>query len=107
MAATKIATCCYCGTRAALVLRGKDKHELSCANCGAPLRALKMLPSQGVKSDTVATHPKRQAKYKPSKKYHERDVDRPGKRRKSKSFGRRLFSEIWDVLEDVVDEVFD
>ena len=44
MGATKIATCCYCGTKAVLVLRGKDKHELACSNCGAPLRALKMLP---------------------------------------------------------------
>ncbi len=34
---TKVATCCYCGTRAALVLRGKQRHELSCASCGAPL----------------------------------------------------------------------
>ena len=34
---TKIATCCYCGTRAALVLTGKHRHELSCSGCGAPL----------------------------------------------------------------------
>jgi len=26
MVAQKIATCCYCGTKAALVLRGKDSH---------------------------------------------------------------------------------
>ena len=41
---TKIATCCYCGTRAALVLTGKHRHELSCSGCGAPLHDLKMLP---------------------------------------------------------------
>ena len=44
MPARKIATCCYCGTRAVLVLRGKERHELSCSSCGAPLHDLKMLP---------------------------------------------------------------
>jgi hypothetical protein len=47
MPAQKIATCCYCGTRAALVLRGNDRHELSCSSCGAPLHNLKMLPISG------------------------------------------------------------
>lgn len=42
---TKIATCCYCGTRAALILTGQVRHELSCATCGAPLHDLKMLRS--------------------------------------------------------------
>ena len=41
---TKIATCCYCGTRAALVLSGKTRHELACSSCGAPLHELKKLP---------------------------------------------------------------
>ena len=41
---TKIATCCYCGTRAALILTGKTRHELSCQGCGAPLHDLKMMP---------------------------------------------------------------
>ena len=40
----KIATCCYCGTRAALVLRGDSRHELSCAACGAPLHEMKAMP---------------------------------------------------------------
>jgi hypothetical protein len=39
----KIATCCYCGSRAALFLGGEDRHELACSNCGAPLHELKML----------------------------------------------------------------
>lgn len=41
---TKVATCCYCGTRAALVLKGEERHELACSACGAPLHDLKMLP---------------------------------------------------------------
>ena len=44
MVAQKIATCFYCGTKAALVLRGKVIHELSCGSCGAPLHDLKRLP---------------------------------------------------------------
>lgn len=39
----KIATCCYCGTRAALVLGGSQQHQLACGNCGAPLQDLKSL----------------------------------------------------------------
>ena len=101
MAVTKIATCCYCGTKAALVLRGKDKHELSCGNCGAPLRALKMLHAAPAQPQT------KRKKHKPVEKYRETSLQRPQKRRKRKSFGRRVFSEIWDVIEDVVEEVFD
>ena len=106
MAVTKIATCCYCGTKAALVLRGKDKHELTCSNCGAPLRALKMLPKHP--GDT-ATHaaPKRQTKRKRVEKYPEYQRERTKKRKKSKGFGRRMMSGLWDVVEDVVDEIFD
>lgn len=32
---TKVATCCYCGTKAALVLRGEKRHELTCSSRGA------------------------------------------------------------------------
>lgn len=107
MAATKIATCCYCGTKAALVLRGKDKHELACSNCGAPLRSLKMLPKQPGQVSAPATAPTRQNKRKRVQKYPEYRHERPKKRKKSKGFGRRVMSEIWDVVEDVVDEIFD
>lgn len=102
MAATKIATCCYCGTKTALVLRGRNKHELSCANCGAPLRVLKMLPAA---RSYAAPAPSK--KRKKIDKYTDRQVSRPMKRRKTKGFGQRMFSELWEVLEDVVDEVFD
>ena len=45
MAYEKIATCCYCGTKAALVLRGQTEHELACSSCGAPLSVMKHLKS--------------------------------------------------------------
>ncbi len=107
MAATKIATCCYCGTKAALVLRGKDKHELTCSKCGAPLRALKMLPKQPGHDTASATAPTRTTKRKRVEKYPEYRDERSRKRKKSKGFGRRVMSGLWDVFEDVVDEIFD
>ena len=41
----KVTTCCYCGTRAALVLSGTTRHELACGSCGAPLHVIKKLRS--------------------------------------------------------------
>ena len=55
--AAKIATCCYCGTRAALVLRGEGRHELSCASCGAPLHLMKNLPVDAVQGPAPAPAP--------------------------------------------------
>lgn len=96
MGVTKIATCCYCGTKAALVLKGRERHELACGNCGAPLRAMKMLP---------ATPERHATPVKPAKaKYSQ---PRPKKRKKSKPRRKQMISRIWDVIEDVVDEVFD
>lgn len=43
MTSTKLATCSYCGTRAALVLSTSGRHELACAACGAPLHEMKWL----------------------------------------------------------------
>ncbi|MEM1236239.1 MAG: hypothetical protein AAGI10_04650 [Pseudomonadota bacterium] len=100
---TKIATCCYCGTRAALVLTGRDRHELACASCGAPLHDLKMLPKDRARGHK---EPLRTGKYgdekyggKPSKY----DRKKPKKVKKKKSFKRRAFEEIFDVIEDIFD----
>jgi nitrate/TMAO reductase-like tetraheme cytochrome c subunit len=89
---SKIATCCYCGTRAALVLTGKERHELSCSSCGAPLHDLKMLPkwkaapAKTVRS-AVSHAPPRKTKRK----------------KKKKSMFSRVFDEAWDVIEDIFD----
>ena len=100
---TKIATCCYCGTRAALVLKGKDRHELACSGCGAPLHDLKALrppearsgPRELVKPSrsrrTVETRPK-PGKYKKSKK----------KKKNGKRFGDFL-EDAFDAIEDIFD----
>ncbi len=104
MAATKIATCCYCGTKAALVLKGKTKHELACSSCGAPLHAMKSLPQT---TERARTPPAKKPKRKYDNTHTDRHAPRPHKRRKKKSFGKKVFSGLWDVIEDVVDEVFD
>lgn len=100
MTATKIATCCYCGSRAALVLRGQSRHELSCQTCGAPLHMMKMFP-------VAAPMPARQRQAAPSQDRALAQAPRkaapPVRKRKGKSLGRKVFSEIWDAIEDIFD----
>lgn len=103
MPAVKVATCCYCGTKAALVLTGRVNHELSCGTCGAPLSKMKMLPKQVVAAPhnerpLTFTHPTGAAK-NPDKKQHKT----PKKRSKLRYLGRKAFEEIWDVVEDIFD----
>jgi len=98
MPATKVATCCYCGAKAALVLSGTQHHELTCSSCGAPLHNLKMLPTH---------HPGKRELVKPSK-FREKDgAYKPERTRKKqkprKSLKRRFFEEALDVLEDIFD----
>ena len=94
---TKIATCCYCGTRAALTLRGRERHELACSNCGAPLHEMKMLKGP------EPQQPVRQRAYSDA-----RPKSRPKRKKKrSKSLSQRFMSEVWDVAEDLFDEIFD
>ena len=108
---TKVATCCYCGTRAALVLRGKERHELSCSSCGAPLHNLKMLRSDAVQGHPVVTaQPERGGpRNRPvspqidwSRAEASRSKVRP-KPKKRKSVARWLVGEIWDAVEDILD----
>lgn len=100
---TKIATCCYCGTRAALVL-GRDRHELVCSSCGAPLHELKRLPQEhpgktelvrpsAVRPSGKKTKKSRPKKQKPYRKSHKR----------RKGLMRHLVEEAFDVIEDIFD----
>lgn len=98
-------TCCYCGTRAALVLREKGRHELSCASCAAPLHQLKMLPKQRVQDhETVRMSAIRKPKMQ-AERYEKRSKPRKGKRRKG--WVKWMLEEAWDTVEDVVEEIFD
>ncbi|MEM6275808.1 MAG: hypothetical protein AAF714_02585 [Pseudomonadota bacterium] len=103
MRQTKIATCCYCGHRAALVLAGESSHELACSSCGAPIHNLKMLPKSRDKShkDLVKPSPlpgRQDHRTAPSTKSL-----KPKKQKKKKSFKRRLMGEIFDIIEDIID----
>ncbi|WP_238365310.1 hypothetical protein [Mesobacterium pallidum] len=105
MPQTKIATCNYCGLRAALVLRGETRHELSCQGCGAPLHDLKSLPSERVERhrDDIR-HPARHGTPAPHG-YHgtQGKPNRPKKQKKRKSFGRWFLEEAFDAIEDIFD----
>ena len=102
----KIATCCYCGARAALVL-GEGRHELACASCGAPLHDLKRLPVEAVERHrdnprlpARAPEPEAVSHAKPAR----RPPPRPAKtRKKRKSFTRWLVEEAFDAIEDIFD----
>ncbi len=107
MPVQKIATCCYCGTRAALILRGNDRHELSCSNCGAPLHDLKMLrkDTQTTSPDPVVRNiPRSRPKPRPThpKQPHPKAV-RKRKYKKRKGLLRDFFEEAFDVIEDIFD----
>lgn len=91
----KIATCCYCGTRAALVV-DQARHELACSSCGAPLHNLKALRSE------VAPAPKR-AKIADRQDFANAFVKKSKKKKKNKSLGRYAAGKIWDVLDDIFD----
>lgn len=110
----KIATCCYCGTRAALILRGDDRHELSCAACGAPLREMKAVPcetkARGKARPGLARRP---APHPYDLRYEDNEVRRRAeyeaarqpmrRRKKRKPLFRKALEEIWDVVEDILD----
>lgn len=97
-APTKIATCSYCGTRAALVLNGRVRHELACSACGAPLHDLKAL--KGPMSD------KREKRgygysHRPEPKPYR--TEPKGRKRKRKGGFKRFLEDAFDVLEDILD----
>ena len=103
MPPAKIATCCYCGTRAALRLSEGQRHELQCSNCGAPLHAMKMLrtaPEPGPKTVSAPRTPKPR-KERPIQDFGWSKTAK--KKKKKKSLGRRALSELWDVVEDIFD----
>ncbi len=95
---SKIATCCYCGTRATLVLSGRDRHELACSSCGAPLHDMKMLKTE---------HPGHRDLVKPRREKSYRDYERPRatkkKKKKRQGFAEWFMEEAWDAIEDIFD----
>ena len=100
---TKIATCCYCGTRAALVLAGDKSHELACSACGAPLHDLKMLPKERDRAHKELIKPSAVRTRHGAKKPGKKGYDKPKKVKKKKSLKSKLFGEIFDIIEDIID----
>jgi ribosomal protein L34E len=98
---TKIATCCFCGTRATLVLTA-DRHELSCSSCGAPLHDLKKLPlDQSGKTTRKPAKPYGGGVTPPD--HWERRAKPKKPRKKKKGLAQRFFEEAFDVIEDIFD----
>lgn len=110
----KIATCCYCGTRAVLVF-DRARHELTCQGCGAPLHNMKSMP-QAAGGERKTTSGRRTARSGlpeyPREAPRDRDhgyhrawhpVKHKKKRKKRKPMLRRLVEEIWDEVEDIFD----
>lgn len=90
----KIATCCYCGTRAALRLVGRERHELACAACGAPLHSMKRLPED---RPGKATRPKRAVTAPPV------PARKSGRKRQRKPLWRKALAEAFELVEDMLD----
>ncbi len=97
---TKIATCCFCGSKAALTLDA-GRHELACAQCGAPLHDLKRIPVAAAQ-ERPAQQP--QLRHFPSAQpvqvVRKIKTKRPKKR---KSWLKKITSEVFDVVEDIFD----
>ncbi|OAN78250.1 hypothetical protein A8B82_10970 [Sulfitobacter sp. EhC04] len=99
---TKIATCCYCGTRAALTL-DRGRHELSCARCAAPLHDLKALPVADVRPKPAVSHLPGLRQFPVARKAAEKASRKPRKVKPRKSLFRRMAEEAFDVVEDIFD----
>ena len=102
--AQKIATCSYCGTRAALVF-DRGLHELTCRACGAPLHEMKAMPqAQEKKRKKVrhATAPHPRGTYEETRGEW-RDWPARKRKKRRKPMARRMLEEIWDVVEDIFD----
>lgn len=101
----KIATCCYCGTRAVLTF-DRVRHELACSACGAPLHDMKFMPHQADKAPKKAARPSAPARGIPGVTEPERPLrrmrEKPRKKRR-KPIMRRFFEELWDEVEDIFD----
>ncbi len=93
----KIATCCYCGARAALVLQGQQRHELACNTCGAPLHDMKWLKTP---DPTHPVHKSKPSKVKPQ--YHKPKKEKK-KAKKKRSLGGYFMKEAFDLLDDIFD----
>ncbi len=107
--APKIATCSYCGTRAALVF-DEGLHELTCRACGAPLHEMKFMPQPADKVEKRrrdAKPDRQKSRRRPVPEHKRREWrDWPARKRpkrRRKPIAKRMLEELWDVVEDIFD----
>lgn len=105
---TKIATCCHCGSKAALTLDA-GRHELACASCGAPLHDLKMLPRRKTERATskrrrvaVSHHPDVR-QFPAEQRMQKAQKRKPKKVKRRKSWLKDMAEEVFDLVEDIFD----
>lgn len=98
----KIATCCYCGTRAALML-DSERHELTCSSCGAPLRNLKRMPVDVFGPVEDGRTPRQGKKSPPPTGYQSHSRSRPRPKKRRKSILTMALREAFDAIEDIFD----
>jgi hypothetical protein len=97
----KIATCCHCGSKAALRL-DKRQHMLACASCGAPLRNFKALPVTAPARAGVSHRPPvRQFVQKPKAVAHK--MAKPRKLKKRIGWLKDVAEDMFDFVEDIFD----
>lgn len=99
---TKIATCCHCGSKAALRLE-HGRHELSCASCGAPLRDLKMLPKKSKPKRPAISHQPVMRHFPERTRAVAYKKSKPRKSSKRKGWFKDFAEEVFDFVEDIFD----
>ena len=108
MPTPRITTCNYCGTRAALVLTGVTRHELTCGTCGAPLQDIKHIktpkPKKTKAQDPWAQPARKQSGLEallghPQTHKAARKLLKTGKKRKRKSGFYLAAKVIGDLLD--------
>ena len=97
---TKIATCCYCGSRSMLTLAGRVQHHLACSSCGAPLSRMKAIRTEPDGQRPKAARPARQQAPGLQAPRTAEKTHRPKRR---KPLVKRLLDRIEDAVEEIAD----
>lgn len=95
---TRIATCCYCGTRAALEVSSGGRHELVCSSCGAPLSKIEAAQAQ----TESAGQREQKSQDLDLVDLAERFFEGKSKKKK-KSKSKKAVKGIFDFIEDIFD----
>lgn len=98
----KLATCCYCGSRAVLDLTARGGHELACGSCGAPLHVMKALRTDRRRDGAPETFAGRPAPRRTPGKPVLAPSGKAARKAAKKAFKKRL-GRGKDLLEDLFD----